>query len=71
MRPMPMYVAARECTRKRSYQRRSEAKRIQRLMESQTGELFKRYKCRFCGEYHIAHRVPAGMREDTDETTEQ
>ena len=68
---LPMYVAARECTDKRAYPTRREAKRVQRIMEERTGEDFKRYRCRICGDYHVAHRVPSGMREDTRERARQ
>ena len=64
---LPLYVAARECTGKRAYPTRSKAKQVQRTMEAKTGEDFKRYRCRICGDYHVAHRVPSGMREDTSE----
>lgn len=68
---MPLYIAERECTRKHSHSTRREAKRIQKLMQERTGQQFKRYLCRFCGNYHIAHRMPEGMREDTDQTSNE
>lgn len=68
---MPLYIARRECTGKRAYPTRSEAKRVQRIMEERTGEDFKRYRCRICGDYHVAHRVPSGMREAPAEQDEQ
>lgn len=49
-----------QCTRKRTYADRAEAKQAQRAMHTKTGKLYKRYRCPFCGRWHLATRGTKG-----------
>ena len=53
-------AVAHQCTRKRTYADRAEAKQAQRAMHTKTGKLYKRYSCPFCGRYHLATRGTKG-----------
>ena len=53
-------AVAHQCTRKRTYADRAEVKRAQRAMHTKTGKLYKRYRCPFCGRWHLATRGTKG-----------
>ena len=53
-------AVAHQCTRKRTYADRAEAKQAQRAMHRKTGKSYKRYQCPFCGHWHLATRPAKG-----------
>lgn len=52
----------RSCRSKKVYLSRSDARRIERVMSRRYREAFRAYPCRWCGNYHLAHTVPASIR---------
>ncbi len=53
-------AVAHQCTRKRTYADRAEAKQAAKAMHGKTGKFYKRYQCPFCGRYHLATRGTKG-----------
>ena len=54
--------AERSCRSKKVYLTRADARRIERLMSRRYRDAFRAYPCRLCGNYHLAHTVPAALR---------
>ena len=52
----------RSCRSKRVFLTRADARRIERAMSRKYRDAFRAYPCRFCGNYHLAHTVPAAVR---------
>ena len=52
----------RRCRSKQVYLTRADARRIERLMSRRYRDAFRAYPCSFCGNYHLAHTVPAALR---------
>lgn len=52
----------RSCRSKQVYLTRADARRIERLMSRRYRAAFRAYPCRWCGNYHLGHTVPASVR---------
>ena len=54
----PLSAVQHQCTRKAAYWTQRAAKTAQRRIEKQYGVKMHRYRCSFCGQYHLAKRKP-------------
>ena len=60
MTPAPLSSVWWQCGRKRRYWTKTEAKEAARAMHAKTGRSYSRYRCPFCGHYHLATRPAKG-----------
>ena len=58
MTATPLSAVRHQCTRKVAYWDKRAAKAAQRRIEKQYGVKMHRYRCSFCGQYHLAKRKP-------------